>query len=74
MLRIEAYNVLDGLAVRLIGTCGTAHGWEGRCEGFSAGSVVTSSTVEEKGLGGALREAVDQTLRDFPDIVEYVLH
>jgi hypothetical protein len=74
MVRIEAYTVMDGLRVRVVGTCTQDHLGGGRCEGDMVGIMVTSPEIERYGVGRAVSEAVWAILHDRPDIFEYTYH
>jgi len=74
LLRIEAYTVLDGLALRVVGTCQGHCGTELRCPGDGGQALIRSEEIELFGEGGAVIEAIRRLALDIPDILEYVHH
>jgi hypothetical protein len=74
MVRIEAYTVLDGLRVRVVGTCTRDHVDGDRCAGDAVGIMVASSEIERYGVARAVTEAVWAIMHERPDIFEYTYH
>lgn len=74
MLRIEAYTVMDGLQVRLVGTCQTNHVDGGRCRGDSASALALTSDIEGVGAAEAVALTVSFLMREVPEVAEFIHH
>ena len=74
MLRIEAYTVLDGLALRVVGTCQGHCGTAMRCQGDGGQAMISSEEVEIWGESAAVIEAIRRLSLDIPGILQYVHH
>lgn len=74
MLRIEAYTVLDGLSVRVVGTCQGHCGAGGRHEGDAGQILVESEMVERLGWVDALFATLVSLSRERPEVIEFVYH
>jgi hypothetical protein len=74
LLRIEAFTVLDGLSLRVVGTCQGHCGSGGRHEGDAVSALITVDDVEREGWATALVGTLVAVSRDFPDLLEYVHH
>lgn len=74
MIRFDSYSVLDGVSVRAVGVCLTAHLGTGRCSGLAVSTLVQASAVEELGLDFAITDAIRLLLSSEPELAEYVLH
>lgn len=74
MVRIEAFSVLDGLMVRAVGVCLTAHLSTGRCRAVVCSRRLEAHLVEDWGVDAVVSQAVRDLLRDNADLAEMVLH
>jgi len=73
MLRVEAIPVMDGLLIRVTGVCSGARHAGKKCESCGVSSLVLTQRVELFGVGGALIDGLEQTLHEYPGLVDLII-
>lgn len=73
MIRTEAYNAVGGMLLTASGVC-TGENHKGpKCERRVAVTLVSSELMERFGVGGALVDALEHLMQEYPEMAEMIL-